>query len=224
MFIDLCRTADLQDNPVAHDRNTVRHCHGLFLVMCDIHKGDPELLLKALQLYLHLLAQLQVQSAQRLIQEQDTRVVDQRTGDGHALFLPAGECVRPALFVPGHLYQSEHFLNLLPNLIFRHFADGRTVCDVVIDTHMREKRVVLKNGVYIALIGLFFFDALALHLDDPVARVFKTGNHSKRSSLSASGRSQQSKKLSLPDLQVHIFDDMIAAIPFVDMLNRNNRI
>ena len=42
---------------------------------------------------LHFLAQLQVECAERLVEQQHARLVDQRTGDGDTLLLTAGKLV-----------------------------------------------------------------------------------------------------------------------------------
>ena len=65
--------------------------------MGDEDEGDPELTLQRFQFVLHLLAQLVIQCRKRLIEQQQTRFVDHRAGDGHALLLAAGELVRFAL-------------------------------------------------------------------------------------------------------------------------------
>ncbi len=74
--------------------------------MGDEDEGDPELTLQRFQFVLHLLAQLVIQCRKRLIEQQQTRFVDHRAGDGHALLLAAGELVRFAL---GKRLQLHHF-------------------------------------------------------------------------------------------------------------------
>ena len=68
----------------------------------------PSSLLHAFELQLHFLAQLQVQRAQRLVQQQHLRLVHQRAGDGDALLLAAGERVHMALFVALQVHQLQH--------------------------------------------------------------------------------------------------------------------
>ena len=46
--------------------------------MGHVDEGDADLLLDGLQLDLHLLAELEVERAERLVEEQDARPVDQR--------------------------------------------------------------------------------------------------------------------------------------------------
>jgi hypothetical protein len=54
-------------------------------------KRDTDLPLNRLQLDLHLLAKLQIQRAQRLVQQQHAWSVDQRAGEGNTLPLAAGQ-------------------------------------------------------------------------------------------------------------------------------------
>jgi len=48
----------------------VASVHGLFLVVRDYHEGDTELLLDVDQLKLRVLAQLAVECAERLVEQQ----------------------------------------------------------------------------------------------------------------------------------------------------------
>ena len=73
-----------------HDDDGVGHSQGLFLIVGGVNEGDVHLALQALEFQLHLLAQLEVQGAQRLVEKQDLRLIDQAAGDGHALLLAAG--------------------------------------------------------------------------------------------------------------------------------------
>ena len=57
--------------------------------MGHVDERDPDLLLDRLQLDLHLLAELQVEGAERLVEEQDPRPVHERPGEGDPLALAA---------------------------------------------------------------------------------------------------------------------------------------
>ena len=89
--VDRARLVDLLDHAVGHDRDPVRHGQRLTLVVGDVDEGDADLVLDALELDLHLLAELQVERAQRLVQQQHPRVHHQRPGQRDALLLAAGE-------------------------------------------------------------------------------------------------------------------------------------
>ena len=81
--------------------------------MGDVDEGDADLGLDALELQLHLAAQLEVEGAERLVEQQHLGVVDQRAGDGDALLLAAGELVRLALGEVAELDEVEHVADLL---------------------------------------------------------------------------------------------------------------
>ncbi len=95
-FVDLGRRGHLDDLAVAHDGDAVGHGHGLFLVVGDDDEGQAEVLLQVHQLELRFLAQLLVERAERLVEQQHLRPLGERAGQRHALALAAGELVRLA--------------------------------------------------------------------------------------------------------------------------------
>ena len=76
--------------------------------MGHVDERDPDLLLDALELDLHLLAQLEVEGAERLVEQQDGRPVDERPGQGHALRLAARDLAGLATFEAWQLDELEH--------------------------------------------------------------------------------------------------------------------
>src|SRR4030095_9677665 len=58
--LDAAGGADLLDPALVHDRDRVSHRHGLFLIVGHVHEGEAHLGLDALELDLHLAAQLEV--------------------------------------------------------------------------------------------------------------------------------------------------------------------
>ena len=65
--------------------------------MRDVDERDPDGLLDVLELDLHLLAELEVERAQRLVQQQHAGAVDERARERDALPLAARELARLAL-------------------------------------------------------------------------------------------------------------------------------
>ena len=59
--------------------------------MRDVHERDADLGLDPLELQLHLPAQLEVERAERLVEQQHLRPVDDRPGQRDPLLLAAGE-------------------------------------------------------------------------------------------------------------------------------------
>ena len=76
--------------------------------MRDIDEGYLHLLLYSLELYLHLLAQLQVERAERLVEKEHLRVVDKSACDRDSLLLTAGELVHSALVKALEVDHLEH--------------------------------------------------------------------------------------------------------------------
>ena len=87
--INILGRANLCDAPFVENRQTIGHGKGLMLIMGDKHKGDAKTLLQGLQFILHGFAQFQIQRAQRFVQQQNARLIDQGTRQSHPLALPA---------------------------------------------------------------------------------------------------------------------------------------
>ena len=71
--VDLAGRAELVDPALVHDRDAVGHGHRLLLVVRDHDEGDADVALDRLELDLHGLAELQVQRAERLVEQQHLR-------------------------------------------------------------------------------------------------------------------------------------------------------
>ena len=67
--------------------------------MGHVHERDPDLALEGLELELHLLAELEVERAERLVEEEHGRAVDEGPGERDALLLAAGHLPGPAPLV-----------------------------------------------------------------------------------------------------------------------------
>ena len=89
--VDFLRRADLADAPLLHDDDAVGDDHRLFLVVGDVDRGDAELRLQPPQFEPHALAQLGVEIAQRLVEQQNLGLVDDGARQRHALLLAAAQ-------------------------------------------------------------------------------------------------------------------------------------
>ena len=77
MFIQFARRGNLPDHATVHHGGAVGHRQGLVLIMGDDNEGNTDGMLQAHQFQPHGLAQLGVQRAQRLIQQQHIRAGQQ---------------------------------------------------------------------------------------------------------------------------------------------------
>ena len=89
--IDVLRRADLPDAALVDDRDPVGQRERLRLVVGHVDGRDADLALQALELAAHLLAQLGVEVGQRLVEQQEPRLVHDGAGERHALLLAAGQ-------------------------------------------------------------------------------------------------------------------------------------
>src|SRR5713101_1744848 len=73
-----------------------------------IDHSDAELAMNALDLERHLLAQVLVERAERLVEQEHIRIEHEAAGERHALLLPAGELARITIRKLPQAYEVEH--------------------------------------------------------------------------------------------------------------------
>ena len=133
--------------------------------MRDVDERDADVALDALELDLHLLAQLEVERAERLVEQQHLRAVDDRAGERDALALAAGELRRLAVLVRREPDELERLGGAAAALGLLDLGDLEPVLDVLADRHVREQRVVLEDRVDVARVGRQRADVGAAQLD-----------------------------------------------------------
>ena len=150
-LVDLGRRADLLDAAVGEDRDAIAHRQRLVLIVGDVDERDPlaQLALDRLQLELHLLAELQVERAERLVEQEHPRAVDECSRERDTLALAARELDRPpALRRPGRrtISSASSARRAALALAARRSPAGRRRRSRT-HVHVREQRVVLEDGV-----------------------------------------------------------------------------
>src|SRR5207253_6766463 len=121
----------------------------------------------ALELDLHLLAQVLVQRSERLVQQEDVRVEDEATRERDALLLAAGELARMLVGEPAQPDKVEDFAHALGPLRTRKCAHAQRKGDVALDGHVGEQRVVLEDDADVAPVRLAARKISAADLNDP---------------------------------------------------------
>ena len=81
--------ADLLQPPWRHHADPVGHGERLALVVGDVDERDVGALLDRAQLGAHVLAQLEVERGQRLVEQHHLGLDRERAGNGDALLLAA---------------------------------------------------------------------------------------------------------------------------------------
>ena len=186
---------------MVHDRDPVAHRERLLLVVGHVDEGDADLLLDALELDLEPFAQLEVEGAERLVEEQEVGPVDQRTGQGHALLLAAGELVRLASLVAGEMDELEHLPGAAGDLVLGHVPALEPEGDVLADVEVGEEGVVLEDHVDRALVGRIVGHVDRAQLDAAAGRLLEAADHAQGRGLAAARRAEEGEELAGHDLQ-----------------------
>ena len=149
--IEGLRRADLFDQAVPQDDDLVRKGHRLDLVMRHIDHRRAEILMKLGDLEPHLDAQLGIEVREWLVEQEDLRFAHDRTSDGDALALAAGQRLGLAF---QKVVKAENVGSLAHTAVdfcgagAVHFqAEGH----IVIDRHMGIKRVGLEHHGHAAI-------------------------------------------------------------------------
>ena len=203
-LVELLRRTHLLDPALVHHRDGVGHGHGLLLVVGHVHEGEADLVLDRLELELHLAAQLEVERAERLVEQQQGRPVDDRAGERDALLLATGELRGAAAGEVVELDQAQRLVGLRRRIF--DLAPAQAEGDVFEDRHVREQRVALEHRVHRALVRLLVGDVLAADQDAAGRRLLEPGHQAQRRGLAAAGRAEQGEERPGRDHQVQVFD------------------
>ena len=204
VFVNFLGRAHLQHPALAHHGNAAGHGHGLFLVVGHHHHGHAHFFDDVDQLELRLLAQLFVQRAQGLVQQQQLGPLGQAAGQGHALLLPARELVRLAFGKRAQLHQIEHFAGAFLNFVFGQTLALQAKGHVLPDVQVRKQRIALEHHVDGALVGRQPAHILPAQQNLARSGRFKPGQHAQQGGLAAARAAQQRKNFALADGQAHL--------------------
>ena len=170
-----------------------------------------------------LLAELQVERAERLVEQEHSRLVDERAPERDALLLPARELPRLALREPGEPDELEHLAHAALQLALRDALSLEPERDVVLDRHVREERVALEDGVDVALVGREPDDVLVAEEDAPLGRLLEAADHPQRRRLPAARRAEQREERAARDLDRDPVDCDRVVEPLDDVLEPDVR-
>ncbi len=163
------------------------------------------------------LRELEVQRAERLVEQQHLGVVDEGAGDGDALLLAAGETGHGTMLKALERYESEHLhhlgLDLLLGDLFLPQGEGHVFKDVQVG----EQGVLLKDGVHTPLVGGHVVDLLPQEEDVALVRRLKAADEPQQGRLAAAGGAEQGDKLVVVDVQVDAFQHRLTVERFGDV-------
>ncbi len=175
--IDLERAADLHDLALVHDADPVAHGHRLDLVMGDVDGGRAELLLLPDQLVAGADAERGVEVRERLVEEEDLGVADDRAPEGDALPLAARERVRLAAKEGREAELARGLADPAIDLVPRHAAPPQAERQVRLHVHVRVERIGLEDHGDVTILGRHVIDDLAVDRDGAGADRLEAGDH-----------------------------------------------
>ena len=178
----------LNDTTIVEDSDTVRHGQRFALIMGHEDKGDTERLLQALQLFLHLLAQFEVESTERLIEKQHFGLIDEGASQRDALSLSAGKLARLACAITGQLDQFQHVLGGTVSFGLSGAPHHQPIGHIVKNAEMRKQRIILKDRVDVAPVGRHAASTFAKDLNLAVSRLLEACNQPQTGCLARTGR------------------------------------
>ena len=218
-LVDLRGGAHLLDAAPVEDGDPVAHGERLVLVVGDVDERDAQLRLDGLELQLHLLAQLEVERAEWLVEEQHPGSV-RRCARASATRCRWPPDSWPGLRAP---YPSSRTMRSAsstrdPSLVLAHLPDHQAIAHVVRDGHVREQRVVLEHGVDVAVVGRQARHVLAVEQDPAGRGQLEPGDHAQGRGLARAGRTEHREELAGPDVEVDAGDRRDIAVQLADAL------
>ena len=117
----LLRSANLLNETVLHNDNTITQSHGLGLVVGHVNEGGIDALTQLDNLGAHLVTQLGVQIAEGLVHQHYLRSTHDGAANGHTLTLTTGQSLGLAVQILGNVQDLSGLSNLLVDLILGDF-------------------------------------------------------------------------------------------------------
>ena len=198
--VDFWPCSQLHDNPTIHHRNPVGKVEGLFLVVCDIDRRDPELTLNPDQFKLHGLAQLQIECSERLIHQQDFGWKGERARERDALALAAGQLVRKLLGLLEKRTSASISFDAANLFVGRGPALAKSEGHVLGHREVREERVVLKHHSDAPVLRPYIGHVAPVDRDPAMVRTDQPGHQPQGGRLAAAGRAEQRQEFAVPNL------------------------
>ncbi len=165
--------------------------------MGHVNDGDAQPAMQLTQFVLQVFAQFLVQCAQRLVHQQDARLVNQRPGDGDPLLLAARQLRRATMSEGFELNQLEHRIDFLLALGRRQLADCQRKGNVVAYRQVREQRVALEHHADVTLVRRHIHQRFAAHQNLARAGCFEAGEHRQRGAFSRAAGAQEGQEFTV---------------------------
>jgi light-independent protochlorophyllide reductase subunit B len=204
--VDVEGRAHLLGHAAVHHHDPVRDRQRLFLIVGHEDGGDPQPLLDRPDLGAQRHADLGVQRAQRLVQQQHLRAGGERARQRHPLLLPARELVGIAPAQIGQADQRQHLGHPRLGLRPRHARHLQPETHVLRHRQVGEQRIGLEHHADLALVGTQAGNLAPVDADRPGIGPLEPRDHAQHGRLAAARGAQQRDELALLDPEGEILD------------------
>ena len=143
--VEIDRRSGLLDPPVVEHDDPVREGHCLGLVVGHVDHGGAQPVAQPRDLETHAYTQRGIQIGERLVEQEDLRVANDRSSDGHPLALTPGELAGIAPEQRIDLQGRGHVRHAPGDLFLRCPGEPQPESDVLRHRHVRKQRVGLKH-------------------------------------------------------------------------------
>jgi hypothetical protein len=202
--IDLLGAADLLQAPGRHHCDAVGHGQRLLLIVGDEDEGDPGLALDLFQLDPHLLAQLEVEGREGLVEQQQFRLWCQRSRQGNPLLLATRKLAGPPRFHGPKLHEIQHGIHPFGDIRLVPAQHTEAETDILRHRQMREQRVILEHRVDGALIRGQVRQRLAIEPHLAAGQGLEPGHDPQQRGLAATGGAEEGEELIVQNIQRHV--------------------
>ena len=177
------RGADLFDPAAVEDDDPIGEGHRFDLVMGDVdhRRAETDVQLRDFQAHLH--AQRRVEIGERLVEQEDFRVADDRAPDGDALPLAARQLPRASCQQVFDLQRRRHFPDAPIDLLATKAHETEAEADVLGGRHVGEERVGLEDHGDFTLRGRDARDVAVIDADQTGGNILEARDHAQHGRL-----------------------------------------
>ena len=202
--VELVGRRVLFDASLVHDDDAVRHRERLGLGMRDKNEGDPQVALQQLQFALDVLAQVGVERAERLVEQQNLRFDHQPTRQRDALALAARQALRRLLRDIEQVELVENAIDLEVAFGLGHLLDLQPVPDIAPHRQVREQGVILEDHRRRAALCRQVVDAVPANQQVATGDGLEPRDHPQGRCLAAARGAEQGDELTLLDVEIDV--------------------
>ena len=189
--VEHLRRIDLLDDALVEHANARTHRHGLNLVVRHVDECGLQPLVQLGDLRARLDTQLGIQVRKGLVQQEHRRFTHNGASHGHALTLATRQLARPAIQQVDALVflnQAEAARRLVDaaiNFLLGGLAQTQAKGHVVVNSHVRVKRVTLEDHGHVPVLGRDVVDHAVTNQDLSGRHLLQASQHSQTGRLAA---------------------------------------